>query len=147
MVVPDSVLPGCTPKAIRHRITKIRKDGQDVMDAEQNGDAPPAAKGTKPKTTKATATGKKKGGKAVASTPPPGVDDDEQPVSGAPTPPPSARPKRGGAKRDYSKLAGEGEDADGDDGLSKKVKIEVGEDIGEGLRQTNYFDDAMESFS
>lgn len=55
------------------------------------------------------------------------------------TPPETNRAKRAGPKRNYAELAGETSsdgDAEGEeDGLDKKIKIEVGEDIGEGLRQ------------
>jgi len=36
-----------------------------------------------------------------------------------------------------------GEEGAGEDGMGKRVKIEVGEDIGEGLRQSTQFEDAM----
>ncbi|KAK5119941.1 hypothetical protein LTR85_007017 [Meristemomyces frigidus] len=131
---------GCTPKAIKHRILKLRNVKKD--DANAGGEA---AAPTKPaKATKAVAGGKKKatggGKKQAARTPSPGGgDDDDVQVGGARTPPPSDRPKRGGAKRDYGQLAGENgsDDEEEADGLNKKVKIEVGEDIGEGLRQVN----------
>jgi len=70
----------------------------------------------------------------VARAPSPDADGEEH---GGLTPPLSDRPQRGNSKRNYAELAGKNDEDDEEDGLDKKVKIEVGEDIGEGLRQTN----------
>jgi len=136
----------CTAKALTHRLAKIRNvaKGDTTADAsaqETRNDG----KSTKAKTAKTSGGGsgggRKKGAgggkKRAARTPSPTGDDEEQLGNGAPTPPPSNRPNRAGAKRDYATLAGENSDDKEGDGLDKKVKIEVGEDIGEGLRQSN----------
>ncbi|KAK4540940.1 hypothetical protein LTR36_008448 [Oleoguttula mirabilis] len=138
---------GCTPKALKHRMQKIRNAGKEGQDDDDDAGEDTAK--TKPvkaaKATKAAvaAGGKKKvgsggGKKQAARTPSPAADDEEQ-ADGALTPPPSNRPKRGGSKRDYAQLAGEdgSDDEEDGDGMGKKVKIEVGEDIGEGLRMAN----------
>ncbi|KAK4895595.1 hypothetical protein LTR27_006378 [Elasticomyces elasticus] len=117
---------GCTPKAITHQISKFR-----------NASIAEEGKIVRPKARKAPAKGKK-----AARTPSPEADGDDEEAQG-PTPPPSTRPKRESSKRDYAAMAGEGEDDDELDGLNKKVKIEVGEDIGEGLRSSTHFEDAM----
>lgn len=126
----------CTAKALTHRIAKIR-----AM-AKGEGDAQDAQADKPKKVTKVAATPKKngKGTKKQANsvTPPPASSNDGE----YPTPPTTVRPKRGGAKRNYAEMVnGDGEsdadadgDGDSDDGLDKRVKIEVGEDIGEGLR-------------
>ena len=128
----------CTAKALTHRISKIRVLAKsDSADGEgQQDDAEKPSKATK--ATKSGATPKKngKGGKkAVAERTPSPAGDAEDYL----TPPDTKRAQRAGSKRNYAELAGEtGSDIDGDgeeDGLGKKIKIEVGEDIGEGLRQ------------
>lgn len=153
----------CTPKALTHRLAKLRglaKAGpadattQDVhketSTTKSTGKAAGGNGGGKKKAAASNGGGRKK--QTAARTPSPiANDDDDDEVlngNGAPnTPPPSARPKRGGsAKRNYAQLAGEengSDDDEGEDGLGKKVKIEVGEDIGEGLRQSNEFEEAM----
>lgn len=98
------------------------------------GDKAKKAKTNKPAATKSN--GKKGGKQTAARTPSPDGDDEENPL----TPPATAtRPKRSSVKRDYAAMNGEDSVGEGsgdeDDGLDKKVKIEVGEDIGEGLRQ------------
>ena len=133
---------GCTPKAIRHQVSKMRNS---VKAGGGDGDGEKGTKPAKATAPKATTT-KKVSKKAAARTPSPDAD-------GGMTPPPTARPKRIGAKRDYAKMASgsDGEEDEDDkeagkveeDGMSKKVKIEVGEDIGEGLRQMNEFEEAM----
>ena len=120
----------CTAKALTHRLQKIRsmaKDGEDGSTTQDtNAEKPKAA----PKAAKASGAPKKaRGGKKAAAEKTSSPAGSEEKYA---TPPESGRAKPGGTKRDYAKLAGEDED---DDGLSKKVKIEVGEDIGEGLRQ------------
>ena len=72
----------------------------------------------------------------VANTQSPG-DDDEQYL----TPPSTSRAKRTGNKRDYAGMNGEDSGDDGQGGLDKKIKIEVGEDLGEGLRKGSDDDD------
>ncbi|TKA68315.1 hypothetical protein B0A55_08612 [Friedmanniomyces simplex] len=141
---------GCTPKAVTHRISKFRNLALTEGGSTDGGEdkSKPAKTTAKLKASKAATTKKSK---KPARTPSPEAAadvDDEEGVG--PTPPPSARPKRESAKRDYAKLAaGEGEDEDDgeegpeEDGLSKRVKIEVGEDIGEGLRQSTQFEEAM----
>lgn len=78
------------------------------------------AKVTKPKP---ATKGKGKKTTVKSEPTPPPSDDDNQ---GPPTPPASARGKKRARIND--------DDDDDDDGLSGDVKIEVGEDIGEGLR-------------
>ncbi|KAI6797831.1 hypothetical protein KC332_g13482 [Hortaea werneckii] len=127
--------PECTPKALTHRLAKFRSLAK-TTDAGDDATTKPVPAGSK--ATKATKGGNKKtngqGQKKGGRTPSPNVDDE---TAGVPTPPPSGRPQRQGAKRDYAQLAEGNQDDEEDDGLDKKVKIEVGEDIGEGLRQTN----------
>ncbi|KAK5135957.1 hypothetical protein LTR08_004415 [Meristemomyces frigidus] len=132
-----SKVMGCTPKAIKHRVTKIRNAGKESSGAEGGG-ASKAVKATK--TTKAAPGGNKKAigvGKARgARTPSPGGGDEE--VDAASTPLPSDRPKRGGVKRNYAQLAGEDEDdVEEEEGLGKKIKVEVDEDIGQGSGQAD----------
>ena len=139
----------CTAKAITHRLAKMRELAKGSADApkEENEAKPKKAA----KAPKATANGTKKNAKgakkaAAARTPSPAGDDDIYPTPDTP------RPKRGGPKRNYAEMnGGEGSDAVADeaddDGLSKKVKIEVGEDIGEGLRQAPDEDDQQEMFT
>ncbi|KAK4569782.1 hypothetical protein LTR86_002751 [Recurvomyces mirabilis] len=136
---------GVIARSITHRITHYRnagKYGQSVKaaasekKASQDNDAPSTPKQTKP----GRKTNKKKAAAAA--------DEGDEGVNGALTPPPSDRPKRdGGKKRDYAALAGtkdeEADEIESEDGLSKKVKIAVGEDIGEGLRQNQHFEEAM----
>ncbi|KAK1057944.1 hypothetical protein LTR12_012490 [Friedmanniomyces endolithicus] len=149
--------PDCTPKAIRHQVSKFRNTAlaKDDSADSSDGKAKPAKTAT-PKALKPSAA--KKRGKKAARTPSPQADGDgdgDEDGAGPPTPPPtSSRPRREGAKRDYAMLAGGDEEGDGDgdggeeeiedeDGMGKRVKIEVGEDIGEGLRQSTQFEDAM----
>ncbi|KAI7154447.1 hypothetical protein KC349_g7645 [Hortaea werneckii] len=128
--------PECTPKALTHRLAKFRSLAKTTdAGVETTTKSVPAAskvtKATKSCNRKANGQGKKKG----ARTPSPNMDEGADAV---PTPPPSGRPKRHCAKRDYAQLAeGNHDDDEEDDGLDKKVRIEVGEDIGEGLRQSN----------
>lgn len=114
----------CTPKALTHRLAHFRKMG--AISKATTDAVKPA------KVTKATAAPKRRvgaGKKAQAEintrTPSPNGDD-EEPL----TPPATARGKRDGAKKNYAEKSD-----DEDDGMNDKVKIEVGEDIGEGLRQ------------
>ncbi|GAB1736816.1 hypothetical protein NU219Hw_g8844t1 [Hortaea werneckii] len=132
--------PECTPKALTHRLAKFRSLAKttDAGDETATKSVPAGSKVTKAAkagSKKANGQGKKKGGR----TPSPSLDENADAV---PTPPPSGRPKRQGAKRDYAQLAEGNHDDDEDDGLDKKVKIQVGEDIGEGLRQSNDDTDA-----
>ncbi|KAI7213071.1 hypothetical protein KC333_g6776 [Hortaea werneckii] len=132
--------PECTPKALTHRLAKFRSLAKttDVGDETAAKPVPARSKVTKAAKAgnkKANGQDKKKGGR----TPSPNGDENADAV---PTPPPSGRPKRQGAKRDYTQLAEGNHDDDEDDGLDKKVRIEVGEDIGEGLRQSNDDTDA-----
>lgn len=122
----------CTAKALTHRIAKIRnlakEDGAEGGDGTTPKKQKTPAKATKPSTPAKNG----KGGKKQAASRSPSPDDDEEAT------PASARPKRSTPKRNYAQMAGEDSaDADGedDDGLNKKVKIEVGEDIGEGLHE------------
>ena len=132
----------CTPKAITHQIAKLRAAGGkvDADDGDTNGDEGTAKKVQKTtKSTKSTPATKKnsKGGKkqTIERTPTPSAAEYA-------TPPESAtRPSRAGSKRNYADMVSDDDaaaksdsDDEGDDGLNKKVKIEVGEDIGEGLR-------------
>ncbi|KAK1072425.1 hypothetical protein LTR33_010235 [Friedmanniomyces endolithicus] len=147
--------PDCTPKAIRHQVSKFGNTALAKDDSADGSDG--KAKPAKPATSKAPKpTVPKKRGKKAARTPSPpeATDDgDDDEGAGPPTPPPSSRPKRVGAKRDYATLAGGDEEGEGEgdggeegedeDGMGKRVKIEVGEDIGEGLRQSTQFEDAM----
>ncbi|KAK0265116.1 hypothetical protein LTR91_008333 [Friedmanniomyces endolithicus] len=133
--------PDCTPKAIRHQVSKFRNTALAKDDSADGNDskAKPAKTAT-PKTPKPTAP--KKRSKKAARTPSPQADDDGDGEEGTgPTPPPTtSRPKREGAKRDYAMLAGGDEEEEGnedgeeegvgEDGMGKRVKIEVGEDIG-----------------
>ncbi|RMY95629.1 hypothetical protein D0862_08699 [Hortaea werneckii] len=132
--------PECTPKALTHRLAKFRSlakttDAGDEMTTKSVPAGSKVTKAAKAGSKKANGQGKKKGGR----TPSPSLDENADAV---PTPPPSGRPKRQGAKRDYAQLAEGNHDDDEDDGLDKKVKIQVGEDIGEGLRQSNDDTDA-----
>lgn len=144
---PPDRKTGCTPKALTHRLAKIR----NLAKAEHTDVAAPEAKTTSTikQSSKVKARGgetkKTAGGRKKTACMPPDDEDDAELIHGgaAPTPPPSDRPKRRVSKRDYAQLADEDEDEDDDENgdatnqLTKKVKIEVGEDIGEGLRQTN----------
>ncbi|KAK0259560.1 hypothetical protein LTR91_013177 [Friedmanniomyces endolithicus] len=153
--------PDCTPKAIRHQVSKFRNTAlaKDDSADDTNGKAKPAKTATA-KAPKSMVP--KKRSKKAARTPSPQAagdgDDGDEDGAGPPTPPPtSSRPKREGAKRDSAMLAGGDEEGDGDgegegeggeegvgeDGMGKRLKIEVGEDIGEGLRQSTQFEDAM----
>ncbi|KAK0936151.1 hypothetical protein LTR29_012249 [Friedmanniomyces endolithicus] len=144
--------PDCTPKAIRHQVSKFRNTAlaKDGSADDSDSKAKPAKTAT-PKAPRPTAP--KKRSKKAARTPSPQAGDRDDDDGGAgPTPPPTnSRPKRQGAKRDYAMLAGGDEEEEGDggeegageDGMGKRVKIEVGEDIGEGLRQSTQFEDAM----
>ena len=127
----------CTAKALTHRIAKIRTIANDNP---TSATAQKDEKKTPAKATKSAATPKKSakvGKKAAAERAAPSSADGGDEYL---TPPESVRPKRVGTKRDYAAMNGEGSGTDpedeeiGEDGLSKKVKIEVGEDIGEGLR-------------
>ncbi|GAB1728185.1 hypothetical protein NU195Hw_g6132t1 [Hortaea werneckii] len=130
--------PECTPKALTHRLAKFRSLAKTTDTGDDATTKPVPAgskvtKATKGGNKKANGQGKKKGGR----TPSPNGDENGDETAGVPTPPPSGRPQRQGAKRDYAQLAEGDHDDEEDDGLDKKVKIEVGEDIGEGLRQSN----------
>ncbi|KAK3074431.1 hypothetical protein LTR53_003162 [Teratosphaeriaceae sp. CCFEE 6253] len=125
-----ATIMGCTPKAIKHQLTNFRTTA--AKGGDDSGDTSTTRPGTAWKASKCKST--KKGGKKAARTPSPDLDDDEVGKGGGPTPPSSSRPTRKGAKRDYAESD---DDEHAGDGLSKRVKIEVGEDIGEGLRQTN----------
>ncbi|KAK3113916.1 hypothetical protein LTR53_008316 [Teratosphaeriaceae sp. CCFEE 6253] len=125
-----AAIMGCTPKAIKHQLTNFRTAA--AKGGEDSGDAAATRPGTAGKASKGKST--KKGGKKAARTPSPDLDDDEVRKGGGPTPPSSSRPTRQKSKRDYAESD---DDEHAGDGLSKRVKIEVGEDIGEGLRQTN----------
>ncbi|EMC97150.1 hypothetical protein BAUCODRAFT_439310 [Baudoinia panamericana UAMH 10762] len=107
-------MTGVTAKSIKHRISKIRTAGKDI------GPTTSKATGPKAKSTKS---------KKVAGTPASDKDD----VEAILTPPPSKGKGRKRRPEQDVDTDGEGEV----EGLSKKVKIEVGEDIGEGLRQAN----------
>jgi len=118
---------GCTPKAIQHRIAKMRGvAGGRIMAAQDHANADKASK---------TRTGRKKAGVVKACTPSPGDNDDEAAV--ALTPPPTIDRSRG--KKRKAKHGHE------EGGSSKKIKTEGAqneeilgtEDIGEGLRQVN----------
>lgn len=118
---------GCTPKAIQHRIAKMRGvAGGGITAAQGHANADKASK---------TQTGRKKAGVVKACTPCPGDNDDEAAV--ALTPPPTIDRSRG-KKRNVKRGDDEG-------GSSKKIKTEGAEnedilgteDIGEGLRQAN----------
>lgn len=141
----------CTAKALTHRLAKIRQlakaDPNDASVQEANGGG---KKGKGAGVLGAPKNGR--GKKAAARAATPTSNDDEDDTNGAArTPPPTGRPERnGGKKRDYAALAGEndqGDDEAGEEddagGLNKKVKIEVGEDVGEGLRQTNEFEEKL----
>ncbi|KAI7462086.1 hypothetical protein KC351_g16513 [Hortaea werneckii] len=130
--------PECTPKALTHRLAKFRSLAKTTGTGDEAATKPVSAgskvtRATKSGNKRASGQGKKNGGR----TPSPNLDHNVDETAGGPTPPPSGRPQRQGAKRDYAQLADGNHDDEEDDGLDKKVKIEVGEDIGEGLRQTN----------
>lgn len=117
------------PKSTHAQTGQVQKPGEDDRRRRRTGDEPatksvPAGskvtKATKGGNKKANGQGKKKGGR----TPSPNMDENPDAVL---TPPPSGRPKRQGAKRDYVQLAEGNHDDDEDDGLDKKVKIQVGE--------------------
>ena len=127
--------PDCTARAIGHRFTKFRALAK--TDSTQNAsNASGTVKQVKTATVKKRWGGKKIAARAVT----PDDGDDEEAKKNDLTPPPSERPKRG-SKRDYAALTDEiGDGDDGDEGnnrLDKDVKIEVGEDVGEGLRATS----------
>ncbi|KAI7083402.1 hypothetical protein KC356_g7605 [Hortaea werneckii] len=127
--------PECTPKALTHRLAKFRSLAKttgtgDEATTKSVPAGPKVTKAAKGGNKKASGQGKKKGGRI----PSPNLDDNGDETAGVLTPPPSSRPQRQGAKRGYAQLAGGNHNDEEDDGLDKKVKIEVGEDIGEGLR-------------
>lgn len=117
-----------------HRLAKIKSLAKAGPGENGTQDAGAEKKATKTsKATKATAKATKKNGnegkkQALARTQSPDGNGDVYL-----TPPDTTRPKRAGPKRDYAAMNGEEENED--DGLGAKIKIEVGEDIGEGLRQ------------
>lgn len=118
------MIPECTPKALTHRLAKFRSlaktDAGDEAAAKPVLAGSKVTKAAKGGNKKANGQGKKKGGR----TPSPNLDENADAV---PTPPPSGRPRRQGAKRDYAQLAEGNHDDEEDDGLDKKVKIQVGE--------------------
>ncbi|KAK3053767.1 hypothetical protein LTR09_005047 [Extremus antarcticus] len=153
--VAASMGTDCTAKAISHRLTHFRKLGG--TDAATKAAATKGKTAAKPnKVTKTPAKGKGKKSKAEVKRTPSAAAEGEEEYA---TPPPTTRVKRAGAKRNYAEMSGE-EDGEGESevaetpeppgpvdeeseskrpepeipGLPAYVKIEVGEDIGEGLR-------------
>lgn len=126
----------CTHKALIHRIAKIRALGKGGEASATGGTASPTKPKTPVKGEKAVASPTKKAGKGAKKQPVDSSPMSESDGDSEGEHPARARPKRATPKRNYAQMAGEDSDADGeeDDGLDKKVKIEVGEDVGEGLR-------------
>ncbi|CZT21495.1 uncharacterized protein RCC_07358 [Ramularia collo-cygni] len=119
----------CTPKAITHRLAKLRKAGGETTPQAKEDVGEPKAK--KAKTTPVKKPARQTTKKARAETPIDSDDDEEAGVQ--PTPPATLeRPQRkNGVKRSYDETSIKEEvidDEDEDDGIT------VGEDIGQGLR-------------
>lgn len=121
-------MPDCTPKAITHRLQKLRNAGK--TEAAKDNDEP---KTKKAKTTPAVKKTPRQTAKKRASTP---IDSDASETPALPTPMSSKmyRPQRtAGVKRNYEEVDVKEEIVDGE--FDKNVVedgITVGEDIGEG---------------
>jgi hypothetical protein len=109
-------------------MTHFRKLGSAAKGTNDSEKPAKVTKTSKAATPRAASKGKKaKAETAAERTPTPDGD--------LPSPPATGRAKRAGTKRNYAQLAGEDDSSGDDDGMDDRVKIEVGEDIGEGLRQ------------
>lgn len=167
--VAKAMGPDCTPKALSHRMTYFRKLGANSSSSGPTTaitSIPKAKQQSKVTKPKATARGGKKAKAEVKAepartpSPSPGAGVGEEYV----TPPATTRraQRTGSKKRDYAELAGENDDDEDDDGevevgdskqprleadgdgLNDGVNIEVGEDIGEGLRTSEADERAAE---